>query len=158
MYSDIFTVEEKPENSLGYPKGVYFIVLNEFFERFNNHGIRSKERNLVSYWIITKLRLFPAILVLYMVWKLGFEESTSMMIFHGSLTFIYICCLVGAIIADSWWGNFKTILILSSISLIGSSFITLASIEVLGLPAMWVKFLWNLKNLISNFFWLELWQ
>jgi dipeptide/tripeptide permease len=29
------------EKKLNYPRGIPFIILSEFFERFNNHGIRS---------------------------------------------------------------------------------------------------------------------
>lgn len=32
------------QNLVSYPKGIPFIIVNEFCERFNNHGIRCKSR------------------------------------------------------------------------------------------------------------------
>jgi dipeptide/tripeptide permease len=78
----------------------------------------------------------PAILVLYLVWKLSFDEATATVLFHGSLTFIYFCCIFGAIVADSWWGKYKTIWVLSIVDALGSVLIAVAAIELLKLPAM----------------------
>lgn len=80
--------------------------------------------------------LISGILVLYLVWKLSFDEATATVIFHGSLTFIYFCCIIGAVIADSWWGKFKTIWALSIVDALGSILIAAAAIELLNLPVM----------------------
>lgn len=48
---------------------------------------------------------------------------------------VYLCSLFGAIIADSWWGKFKTIFVLSCIYAIGSLTVAVGSVEQWKLPA-----------------------
>lgn len=48
---------------------------------------------------------------------------------------LFICSLFGAIIADSWWGKFKTIFWLLVIYTIGISIIAIGSFKVWNLPA-----------------------
>jgi solute carrier family 15 oligopeptide transporter 1 len=72
---------------------------------------------------------------LYLTRKLKFDENSATLIYHGFTTLVYFCCVFGAIIADSWWGKFKTILILSCVYVSGSTLIALASIE----PWNWPK-------------------
>lgn len=79
-----------------------------------------------------------AILVLYMTRKLLFDDDTATIIYHGFTTLVYFCCVVGAIIADSWWGKFHTILWLSMVYVCGSTVITIGAIEPWNMPATWV--------------------
>jgi solute carrier family 15 (oligopeptide transporter), member 1 len=55
--------------------------------------------------------------------------------FHSSSMSIYLCSIIGAVIADSWWGKFKTIFYLSIVYAIGSSVIAIGSVEIWKLPA-----------------------
>jgi dipeptide/tripeptide permease len=56
-------------------------------------------------------------------------------IYHTFNMLIYFTCIIGAVIADSWWGRFKTIWILSIVYSIGSVLIAIGAIELLNLPA-----------------------
>lgn len=90
--------EEEPEKDeesqslvkLKYPMAVPFIITNEFCERFNFYGMK-------------------AILVLYLTRKLMYDPDTATILYHTFNTMVYFFCLLGAIIADSWWGKFKTV-------------------------------------------------
>lgn len=50
-----------------------------------------------------------AILVLYLTLKLDYDEDTATVLYHSFTTLVYFCCVIGAIISDSWWGKFKTV-------------------------------------------------
>ncbi|XP_037825911.1 peptide transporter family 1 [Lucilia sericata] len=101
---------------LPYPKSVFFIISNEFCERFNYYGMRT-------------------ILVLYLSRQLNYSDDTATVIFHIFTMFVYFLCIFGAIISDSWLGKFKTILYLSLVYVCGSVLITLGAIPPLNLPA-----------------------
>ncbi|KAM7348691.1 peptide transporter family 1 isoform 2-T2 [Cochliomyia hominivorax] len=101
---------------LSYPKSVFFIISNEFCERFNYYGMRT-------------------ILVLYLSRQLNYSDDTATVIFHIFTMFVYFLCVFGAIISDSWLGKFKTILYLSLVYVCGSVLITLGAIPPLNLPA-----------------------
>lgn len=48
---------------------------------------------------------------------------------------VYLCSLFGAVIADSWWGKFKTILVLSCVYAIGSTTVAAGSVDHWRLPS-----------------------
>jgi solute carrier family 15 oligopeptide transporter 1 len=73
---------------------------------------------------------FAAILVLYLTRKLLFDDDTATILYHSFTTLVYFCCVIGAIIADSWWGKFHTILWLSMVYVGGSTIISFGAIEV----------------------------
>ncbi|KAG5684395.1 hypothetical protein PVAND_013630 [Polypedilum vanderplanki] len=103
-------------NTPKYPKSIAFIVSNEFCERFNFYGMRT-------------------ILVLYMTIKLGYSDNTATVLFHIFTSLVYFFPVMGAVIADSFLGKFRTILYLSCVYAIGSWLITLGAIPTLNLPA-----------------------
>lgn len=76
-----------------------------------------------------------AILFLYLTKKLSYDDDTATVIFHASAMSLYLCSLFGAIIADSWWGKFKTIFWLSLVYAIGSTIVAVGSFEPWKLPA-----------------------
>jgi len=115
-------VDEDLQPKLKYPRAIPFIVVNEFCERFNYYGMRT-------------------ILALYLVRRLEYSEDASTVIFHLFSTFVYFFCIFGGIIADSWWGKFKTILILSVVYSIGSGFITTGAVEPWNMPQKTFTFL-----------------
>lgn len=78
--------------------------------------------------------MFLAILVLYLNRKLDFDPSLSTALFHTNELLAYGFTIFGAIIADSWWGHFKTILWMSLIFAAGSVIVSVGSIELLHLP------------------------
>ncbi|KAL7030433.1 hypothetical protein ACKWTF_006657 [Chironomus riparius] len=98
-----------------YPYSVFFIFSNEFCERFNYYGMRT-------------------ILVIYLSQKLGYSDDDATIIFHSFTTLVYLFCIFGAILADSWWGKFNTIVWLSIVYVMGNSILTLGSIEPCHMP------------------------
>ncbi|KAL5278312.1 SLC15A1 family protein [Megaselia abdita] len=113
---DIDTAEGQVEK-LKYPKSVFFIISNEFCERFNYYGMRT-------------------ILVLYLSRELNFSDDDATVIFHVFTMCVYFLCLFGAIISDSWLGKFRTIFYLSIVYVIGSIILTLGSVPQLNLPGI----------------------
>lgn len=74
------------------------------------------------------------VLVLYLSRKLLYDEDTATVIYHSFTTLVYFLCVVGAMIADSWLGKFRTILYLSMIYVLGSVILALGAIPPLHLP------------------------
>ncbi|KAM7348686.1 yin isoform 2-T2 [Cochliomyia hominivorax] len=111
--SELLIVE--PSQPVKYPKAVGFIISNEFCERFNYYGMRT-------------------ILVLYLTSKLHYDKDTSTVLFHVFTMLVYLCPLVGAIVADSWLGKFRTILYLSIVYAIGGVIVALGAVPTLNLP------------------------
>ncbi|XP_016980154.1 peptide transporter family 1 [Drosophila rhopaloa] len=106
---------EGQQKKLPYPKSVFFIISNEFCERFNYYGMRT-------------------VLVLYLSRVLGYSDDTATVVFHVFTMFVYFLCVFGAILSDSWLGKFKTILYLSMVYICGSVLLTLGAIGPLNLP------------------------
>ncbi|KAF4526610.1 hypothetical protein B566_EDAN006426 [Ephemera danica] len=104
---DVSTVESD-KKKLPYPKAVFFIVSNEFCERFCYYGMRT-------------------ILSLYLVQYLLYTEDTATTVYHSFVSFAYLTPVLGAMIADSWLGKFKTILYLSMVYATGSVLLSLAA-------------------------------
>ena len=92
-----------------YPKKVFFIVANEFCERFSYYGLRT-------------------VLVLYFKSVLGYSDSASTVSFHLFTTLCYLTPILGAILGDSIWGKYKTILYLSMVYFLGEFVLVLSSI------------------------------
>ncbi|XP_048388619.2 solute carrier family 15 member 1-like [Stegostoma tigrinum] len=104
--------EEKTKSKptcLGFPISIFFIVVNEFCERFSYYGMR-------------------AVLVLYLRYFLRWSEDFSTAIYHAFVALCYLTPILGAIIADSWLGKFKTIIYLSIVYTIGQLVISISSI------------------------------
>lgn len=76
------------------PRGIPFIVANEFAERFCYYGIN-------------------AILSVYMVQFLRFGEAEATSFHSLFKSGAYFSPLIGAIISDVFWGKFRTIMVFS---------------------------------------------
>lgn len=83
------------------PASVPFIVGNEAAERFNYYGIL-------------------AILTLYITRELRLSEADSTEIVHLFKSMAYLMPLLGAWIADRFWGRYRTILWLSLLYCVGN--------------------------------------
>jgi solute carrier family 15 (oligopeptide transporter), member 1 len=102
---------------------VFEVSLHELFKHlFSNH----------FFFLFFDL---SAILFIYLTQKLNYDEDSATIIFHLSAMAVYLCSLFGAILADSWWGKFKTILVLSCVYAIGSLTVSAGSVEQWKLPA-----------------------
>lgn len=96
-----------------YPLSIAFIVVNEFCERFSYYGMK-------------------AVLTLYFLYFLHWNEDTSTSVYHAFSSLCYFTPILGAAIADSWLGKFKTIIYLSLIYVLGHIFKSLGAIPILG--------------------------
>lgn len=77
--------------------------------------------------------------MLYLNRKLNFDPSSSTAIYHTNELLAYGFTIVGAIIADSWWGHFKTILWMSLVFTAGSLIVSVGAIQLLNLPVVYVS-------------------
>ena len=83
---------------------------------------------IVMYIFIWKHFWFTAILSLYLADALGFAENTAAAFYHAFVLLCYTTPLIGALLADSILGKFKTILYLSIVYAIGQIVLTVGSI------------------------------
>eukprot|EP00062_Callorhinchus_milii_P020349 gi/632975900/ref/XP_007904487.1/ PREDICTED: solute carrier family 15 member 1 [Callorhinchus milii] len=113
--------DEHPKSTpscFGFPISIGFIVINEFCERFSYYGMR-------------------AVLVLYFRYFLRWDEDQATAIYHAFVALCYFTPILGAIIADSWLGKFKTIIYLSIVYAIGQLVMSIGAIADLtdkGIP------------------------
>ncbi|KAF1669557.1 S15A1 protein, partial [Pygoscelis papua] len=94
----------------GYPLSIFFIIINEFCERFSYYGMR-------------------AVLVLYFKYFLQWDDNLSTAIYHTFVALCYLTPILGALVADSWLGKFKTIVSLSIVYTIGQAVMSVSSIN-----------------------------
>uniref|UniRef100_A0A669BY42 Solute carrier family 15 member 1 n=1 Tax=Oreochromis niloticus TaxID=8128 RepID=A0A669BY42_ORENI len=94
----------------GYPLSIFFIVVNEFCERFSYYGMR-------------------AVLVLYFKYFLKWDEDFATTIYHTFVALCYLTPILGAIVADSWLGKFKTIVYLSIVYAVGQVVMAVSAIQ-----------------------------
>uniref|UniRef100_A0A8C8BRU3 Solute carrier family 15 member 2 n=1 Tax=Oncorhynchus tshawytscha TaxID=74940 RepID=A0A8C8BRU3_ONCTS len=83
-----------------YPVCISFIVVNEFCERFSYYGMK-------------------AVLTLYFINYLHWNQNLSTAVYHAFSSLCYFTPILGALIADSWLGKFKTIVYLSVVYVLG---------------------------------------
>ncbi|XP_012993296.3 solute carrier family 15 member 1 isoform X1 [Esox lucius] len=100
----------KSKEVCGYPISIFFIVVNEFCERFSYYGMR-------------------AVLVLYFRYFLQFDDDLATSIYHTFVALCYLTPILGAIIADSWLGKFKTIIYLSIVYAIGQVVMAVSAVN-----------------------------
>ncbi|EJW73902.1 hypothetical protein WUBG_15192 [Wuchereria bancrofti] len=95
-----------------YPPGVFFMLGNEFCERFSFYGMR-------------------AVLILYLITEHHFSESKASLFYHSFIAFAYISPLLGSIAADNYFGRFRVILWMSAIYVIGHVLLSVGAIPEL---------------------------
>ncbi|XP_035995264.1 solute carrier family 15 member 1 [Fundulus heteroclitus] len=100
----------KSKEVFGYPISIFFIIVNEFCERFSYYGMR-------------------AVLVLYFKYFLRWDDDLATSIYHTFVAFCYLTPILGAIVADSWLGKFKTIIYLSIVYAIGQVALAVSAIH-----------------------------
>lgn len=77
---------------------------------------------------------FVAVLVLFLNLKLGYDRDTSTAIYHSYSFCVFFFPIVGSVIADSWWGQFKTLFWSSVVLGFGCIIMGVGTIEALSLP------------------------
>nr|AAY17354.1 peptide transporter [Gadus morhua] len=104
---------KKPKKSVtvcGYPLSIFFIVVDEFCERFSYYGMK-------------------AVLVLYFRYFLRWDDDLAITIYHTFVALCYLTPILGAIVADSWLGKFKTIVYLSIVYTLGQVVMAISAIH-----------------------------
>uniref|UniRef100_A0A1A7XL39 Solute carrier family 15 (H+/peptide transporter), member 2 n=3 Tax=Iconisemion striatum TaxID=60296 RepID=A0A1A7XL39_9TELE len=96
-----------------YPLSICFIVVNEFCERFSYYGMK-------------------AVLTLYFLSYLKWDKDLSTAVYHAFSGLCYFTPILGALIADSWLGKFKTIIYLSIVYVIGHVVKSVGAIPTVG--------------------------
>ena len=74
----------------GHPKGLYVLFFTEMWERFSYYGMR-------------------AILMLFMVKMLTFDQKFASGIYGNFTALVYLTPLIGGFISDRYWGNRRSI-------------------------------------------------
>lgn len=97
----------------GFPSSIYYIVGNEFCERFSYYGMK-------------------AILILYLTRVLALGDNTATAVFHSFSMLCYFTPLFGAMLADGWLGKYRTILYVSMIYCTGNLIVSVTSLPPLG--------------------------
>lgn len=103
------TPPPKRKELFGYPTQVYFILGNEFCERFSYYGMH-------------------AILVIYLMSMLKMNKDDATAVYHAFNMLCYFSPIFGAIIADSFWGKYKTILYISLIYALGNVVVSFTAV------------------------------
>jgi solute carrier family 15 (oligopeptide transporter), member 1 len=75
-------------------------------------------------------------LALFLHHKLNFDPNVSTALYHTYEFLIYFFTIIGAIIAESWIGLFKTITSMSFVYAVGAAIVSIGGIETLGLPVL----------------------
>jgi solute carrier family 15 oligopeptide transporter 1 len=106
---DVIEASPVSTEKIKYPFAVFFIIVNEFCERFSYYGMRT-------------------ILTIYLKTILGFDEDTATVLYHVFIMLCYFTPVLGAILADAFLGKFRTILYLSILYACGSIILSVAAI------------------------------
>ncbi|KAI9190197.1 hypothetical protein H9P43_001630 [Blastocladiella emersonii ATCC 22665] len=103
------TERERLANDTTIPRSVYFIVGNEFCERFAFYGIK-------------------AVLFIYLTRYLQIGSDTSTALVHTFTMAAYTATLLGGVLSDSYLGRFRTILYLSLVYCVGNLLLSVTAI------------------------------
>lgn len=92
-----------------FPPAIKFILWSKFCERFSYHGLE-------------------AILALFLSEHLGLSQVRATQIFHLFTMAGFVTPILGAVISDSFWGKYRTILYLSLVYVLGIWVTSMAAI------------------------------
>ncbi|KAJ7520748.1 hypothetical protein O6H91_19G021100 [Diphasiastrum complanatum] len=84
-----------------FPGSIKYLVWNEFCERFSFYGMKT-------------------ILALYLLEHLRLSENQSTEMVHLFIVMSYATTVIGAVLSDSFWGKYRTILYLSVVYCAGN--------------------------------------
>ncbi|KAI8085799.1 POT family-domain-containing protein [Gilbertella persicaria] len=113
--------KELPEVSDDIPKSAFLVILIEFCERFTYYGLTGPFQNYIQY---PSPPSYPAAQPGAI--NKGQQTATALTTFFQF--WCYITPIFGAIVADQFWGKYKTILVFSFVYIIGLIILTLTSI------------------------------
>lgn len=116
------------------PKSAMILLFAILLERYATVGIGCKDIKASINEFNVNLLVFSAVLLLFFNLKLGYSENVTTAIYHSFNFLSYGIAFIGGIIADSWLGNFKTIVFGSTIYTIGALLLAVSSVDSLPLP------------------------
>lgn len=94
----------RPVDQKGMPSGIPYIIGNEAAERFSFYGMRTILVVFMTQYLMgTSGVLAP----------MSDEDAKGW--YHLFVSAVYLTPLLGAILADVWWGKYRTILVLSMV-------------------------------------------
>jgi len=93
--------------SIKYPRGIPYIIGNELSERFSYYGMRAILVVFMTQYLMSSGKLDVM------------NENEAMTWYHLFSMVNYFTPILGAIIADVFWGKYKTIIILSIVYVLG---------------------------------------
>src|SRR6476620_9350281 len=100
------------KNKSGFPSGIPFIIGNEAAERFSFYGMKA----ILTIFLVTQFYNPAGDPALTQAANAHANEKT-----HFFNTLVYFLPILGGIIADWYWGKYKTILYLSLVYCAGNA-------------------------------------
>ncbi len=105
----------------GWPPGIPYIIGNEACERFSFYGMKS----------ILYVHLVSLLVLTGQVAELAKDEATAHV--HLFITGVYAFPMIGAVIADRFWGKYNTILYLSLVYCAGHAVLAVGENSLTGM-------------------------
>jgi len=93
-----------PLEQKGFPSGLPYIVANEAAERFSFYGMRTILVVFMTQYLLSSNGQLAVM-----------SEHDAKGWYHLFVSAVYLTPLLGAVIADLWWGKYRTIIFLSLI-------------------------------------------
>ncbi|GAB6029276.1 hypothetical protein CHUAL_005041 [Chamberlinius hualienensis] len=115
-------IAEKEQKRSSFPKSVFFIVGNEFCERFSYYGMRT-------------------VLILYLTNQLLLSNNDATVVYHAFTMLCYFTPIFGAMLADSLLGKYNTIFYVSILYALGNVVLSLAATPPLHFPMLAISML-----------------
>ncbi|HVJ45617.1 MAG TPA: POT family MFS transporter, partial [Luteolibacter sp.] len=115
-----------PADIKGMPPGIPHIIGNEAAERFSFYGMKA----VLAVFMAQYLHLMDS----HAVGPMNEAEATART--HLFNVAVYITPFIGALLADVWWGKYRTIIALSLVYCLGH--LTLAFMGVFGNSQWWL--------------------
>src|SRR4026209_155096 len=98
-----------PPNLTGMPPGVPYIIGNEAAERFSYYGMKSVLTVFMAHYILNQSGVLAPM-----------QENEAYMYTHYFVFGVYFLPVIGAILADGFFGKYRTILSLSIVYCLGN--------------------------------------
>ncbi|KFD55660.1 POT family protein [Trichuris suis] len=95
-----------------YPAAIFFILGNEFAERFSFYGMR-------------------AVLILYLTTVFMLNDSTAKLAYHSFIALAFLSPLFGSVLADGFLGRYRLILYVTILYAIGQAMLAVSSMTSL---------------------------
>jgi len=114
--SDYIKDENKQQEILGHPVGLFVLFFTEMWERFSYYGMR-------------------ALLILFLIAKIdddgwGWEKKEAYYLYGWYVMLVYLLPLLGGWLADNKWGHVKTVIVGASIITMGHGAMAVSDLQI----------------------------